>query len=89
MLSGALLNAAMIGIVRFSMSRTPRIGLACARSSGRSSGLFSLFVAALFIVRQSGVKRLMAYSSIEHMGVMRSGSASAASSASPGRSTTC
>ncbi len=32
-------------------------------------GAFSLFVAALFIVRQQGIKRLMAYSSVEHMGV--------------------
>jgi len=27
-----------------------------------------LFLGALFIVRQQGIKRLMAYSSIEHMG---------------------
>ena len=42
-----------------------------ARSS--SLGGFSLFVAALFIVRQTGVKRLMAYSSVEHMGVIAIG----------------
>ena len=36
-------------------------------------GGFSLFVAALFIVRQTGVKRLMAYSSVEHMGVIALG----------------
>ena len=33
----------------------------------------SLLVATLFIVRQNGVKRLMAYSSIEHMGVIALG----------------
>ena len=38
-----------------------------------SLGGFSLFVAALFIVRQTGVKRLMAYSSVEHMGVIAIG----------------
>ena len=36
-------------------------------------GVFSLLVGALFIVRQRGVKRLMAYSSIEHMGVVALG----------------
>jgi hydrogenase-4 component F len=36
-------------------------------------GAFSLFVAALFIVRQQGIKRLMAYSSVEHMGVLALG----------------
>jgi hydrogenase-4 component F len=36
-------------------------------------GAFSLLVGALFIVRQRGVKRLMAYSSIEHMGVVALG----------------
>jgi hydrogenase-4 component F len=36
-------------------------------------GAFSLLVAALFITRQTGVKRLMAYSSVEHMGVITLG----------------
>jgi hydrogenase-4 component F len=73
MLSGALLNTAMLGVARFltitdaaSSSRLPRTVLV-------SFGAFSLFVAALFIVRQEGVKRLMAYSSVEHMGVLALG----------------
>jgi hydrogenase-4 component F len=33
----------------------------------------SLFLGALFIVQQQGIKRLMAYSSIEHMGVVELG----------------
>jgi len=73
MLSGALLNTAMVGIFRF---------LAIVESAGPSLvpqlalvllGAFSLLVGALFIVRQRGVKRLMAYSSIEHMGVVALG----------------
>ena len=36
-------------------------------------GALSLAVGALFIVRQSGIKRLMAYSSVEHMGVVALG----------------
>lgn len=73
MLSGALLNTAMIGIVRF-------LGITRAADLGRlpqlvlvAFGVLSLFIGALFIVRQRGIKRLMAYSSIEHMGVVALG----------------
>ena len=44
-----------------------------ARTALVGFGVFSLFVAALFIVRQTGIKRLMAYSSVEHMGVIALG----------------
>jgi hydrogenase-4 component F len=73
MLSGALLNGAMLGVVRY---------LAVADSAGVGSfarmvlvalGVLSLLVGALFIVRQDGIKRLMAYSSVEHMGVVALG----------------
>jgi hydrogenase-4 component F len=73
MLSGALLNTAMIGIARF---------LAIMRGAGLGElpalvlvafGAFSLLIGALFIVRQKGIKRLMAYSSVEHMGVVALG----------------
>jgi len=73
LLSGALLNTAMIGIVRYlaivdagAPGPGPRIVLVVL-------GVVSLLIAALFIVRQEGVKRLMAYSSVEHMGVMALG----------------
>jgi hydrogenase-4 component F len=73
MLSGALLNTAMIGIVRF-------LGITKAANLGPlpqftlvAFGIVSLFLGALFIVRQQGIKRLMAYSSIEHMGVVALG----------------
>jgi hydrogenase-4 component F len=73
MLSGALLNTAMIGIARF-------LGIARGAGFGQSPrlalvafGALSLLIGALFIVRQPGVKRLMAYSSVEHMGVVALG----------------
>jgi len=73
MLSGALLNAAMVGIVRF-------LGIASAAKVAGvphavlvAFGLASVALGALFIVRQEGVKRLMAYSSVEHMGVIALG----------------
>jgi hydrogenase-4 component F len=73
LLSGALLNTAMIGIVRY-LSIVEATG-ASTLASGTllALGAFSLFIAALFIVRQTGVKRLMAYSSVEHMGVIALG----------------
>ncbi|MES1938451.1 proton-conducting transporter transmembrane domain-containing protein [Salinisphaera hydrothermalis] len=73
MLSGALLNTAMVGIVR---------GLRIADAAHLAwlshnvliaLGLISLTVAALLIVRQRDAKRLMAYSSVEHMGVVALG----------------
>ncbi len=73
MLSGALLNTAMIGIVRFlRITRAANLGELPALSLVWL-GALSLFIGALFIVRQQGVKRLMAYSSIEHMGVIALG----------------
>ena len=73
MLSGALLNTAMIGIVRYlQISDASRLGL-LPRTVVVALGAFSLFIAALFIVRQTGIKRLMAYSSVEHMGVLALG----------------
>lgn len=73
MLSGALLNGAMLGIVRYlAIADTAGIGH-LARTTLVALGVLSLVVGALFIVRQRGIKRLMAYSSIEHMGVVALG----------------
>jgi hydrogenase-4 component F len=73
MLSGALLNTAMIGIARFlGIAREAGVGL-LPEVALVAFGTFSLLVGALFIVRQQGIKRLMAYSSVEHMGVVALG----------------
>jgi hydrogenase-4 component F len=73
MLSGALLNTAMIGIVRFlGITRAARLG-ETPQLVLVALGVLSLLVGALFIVRQRGIKRLMAYSSVEHMGVVALG----------------
>jgi len=73
MLSGALLNTAMVGIVRFlgitrqaNLGELPELALVVF-------GVLSLLIGALFIVQQRGIKRLMAYSSVEHMGVIALG----------------
>ena len=73
MLSGALLNTAMIGIVRFiQVIDAVRLG-ALPQTVVVAIGALSLAIAALFITRQTDIKRLMAYSSVEHMGVMTLG----------------
>ncbi len=73
MLSGALLNTAMIGIARFlAITRGTELGL-LPQMALVAFGALSLLVGALFVVRQRGIKRLMAYSSVEHMGVVALG----------------
>ena len=73
MLSGALLNGAMLGIVRY-LAVCDAAGVGhFTRTALVVLGVVSLLVGALFIVRQDGIKRLMAYSSVEHMGVVALG----------------
>ena len=73
MLSGALLNCAMLGIVRF-LGATDLAGIGTwPHRVLIAMGVLSLIVGAFFILRQRGVKRLMAYSSVEHMGVVALG----------------
>ena len=73
MLSGALLNAAMLGIVRYLAIADATKAGALPRLALVALGALSLLIAALFIVRQHSIKRLMAYSSVEHMGVIALG----------------
>ncbi|TCS63078.1 proton-conducting transporter transmembrane domain-containing protein [Varunaivibrio sulfuroxidans] len=73
MLSGALLNTAIIGIARFlGVMHSAQLG-ALSAFALVVLGVLSLLIGALFIVRQRGIKRLMAYSSVEHMGVIALG----------------
>ncbi len=73
MLSGALLNTAVLGIVRFLAILDGTKSSGWAHLAVIILGVFSLLVAATFIVRQQGIKRLMAYSSIEHIGIIAIG----------------
>ena len=73
LLSGALLNCAFLGILRAHQI------LGAAGIAGFSGGLLVLFglvsmgLAAVFIVGQGDYKRLLAYSSVEHMGILALG----------------
>ncbi|MDD3759354.1 MAG: proton-conducting transporter membrane subunit [Acidithiobacillus sp.] len=73
MLSGALLNIALLGIYRF-LSIVDAGGYSLmSHTALLVLGVISLAVAGLFIVRQDGAKRMLAYSSLEHMGVLAMG----------------
>jgi hydrogenase-4 component F len=71
MLSGVLLNSAMYGIIR--IAAIVNKGLGSSLFTGRlliAAGLLSILTAAIFIMTQKDYKRLLAYSSIEHMGII-------------------
>ncbi len=73
MLSGSLLAAALYAVLRF-FQVTVAIGSAdFARHVLLVFGALSVVGAALFVLRQASYKRLLAYSSIEHMGVIALG----------------
>ena len=72
MLSAVLLNCALYGILRFKMITDVVVpGFTSPILIG--FGLFSLAVAAAFIVNSKDVKRMLAYSSVEHMGIIAIG----------------
>ena len=73
MLSGAFLNTSMLGIARFLGVVHGTSVSKFAHSAVVGFGIFSFVLATLFIVRQTGIKRLMAYSSVEHIGVQALG----------------
>jgi hydrogenase-4 component F len=71
LLSGVLLNNAMYGIIRFLSIVNKSLG--SSLYTGRlmiALGILSIGTAALFILAQKDYKRLLAYSSIEHMGII-------------------
>jgi hydrogenase-4 component F len=73
LLSGALLNCAFLGLLRvFSVCDTAGLG-PFARELFLGMGLLSMAVAAVFILGQPDYKRMLAYSSVEHMGILAVG----------------
>ncbi|MGA9333017.1 MAG: proton-conducting transporter membrane subunit [Rudaea sp.] len=73
MLSGALLNTAMLGIVRTLAATDAAAAGTMPHAALIVLGVLSILIGALFIVRQRDIKRLMAYSSVEHMGIIALG----------------
>ncbi|MEK7122614.1 MAG: proton-conducting transporter membrane subunit, partial [Patescibacteria group bacterium] len=73
LLSGALLNVSLYALLRFKMLIDPVVGEYFSRSLFLTFGILSVVVAAFLIFNQRNYKRLLAYSSIEHMGIMALG----------------
>lgn len=69
-LSGLLLNVALYCLIRMKVLTDGALGTHFAGNMMMAFGLLSVVVAAFFLSRQKDVKRMFAYSSIEHMGLM-------------------
>ncbi len=73
LLSGILLNTAFYGIMRFVSLVEPSTGGAFTGNLLIIFGLLSVGLSSIFILVQDNYKRLLAYSSIEHMGIISLG----------------
>ncbi|HTU64289.1 MAG TPA: proton-conducting transporter membrane subunit, partial [Polyangiales bacterium] len=73
MLSGSLLAAAFYAILRFFQVAVANGDRAFAEHVLIVFGAISLIAASFFVLRQANFKRLLAYSSIEHMGIIALG----------------
>ncbi len=69
-LSGLLLNVALYAVLRCKVLADGALGPGLAGQMMMAFGLISVVVAAFFLSRQRDVKRMFAYSSIEHMGLI-------------------
>ncbi len=69
-LSGLLLNVAMYAIIRCKILVEGALDSALPSRMLMGFGLVSVVVAAFLLWRQRDIKRLFAYSSIEHMGII-------------------
>jgi hydrogenase-4 component F len=69
-LSGLLLNVALYAVLRCKMLTDGALHSHLAGQMMIGFGLLSVVAAAFFLTRQKDVKRMFAYSSIEHMGLM-------------------
>jgi hydrogenase-4 component F len=73
LLSGSLLAGALYAILRFFQIAVVAGQRSFAEHVLLVFGLISMVTAGLFVLRQGNFKRLLAYSSIEHMGVIAVG----------------
>ncbi len=70
MLSAALLNTGMYAIMRFLAIARAGLGDSFPRGVLLAFGFASIVIGVLFMVRRGNFKRLFAYSSVEHMGII-------------------
>ena len=69
-LSGLLLNVALYAVLRFKMLLAANPGAIAPGPLMMTLGLVSLIFAAFMLYRRRDIKRMFAYSSIEHMGLI-------------------
>jgi hydrogenase-4 component F len=70
LLAGGVTSCAFIAILRVYQICAASNDAAFARELMVFMGLFSMAVAGVFLVRQRDFKRMLAYSSVEHMGIL-------------------
>ncbi|MDD5020130.1 MAG: hydrogenase 4 subunit F [Candidatus Omnitrophica bacterium] len=70
LLSGVLLKTSLYAIIRFAMITQKAMGADFTSRLFIFFGLFSVAVAGIFLLAQKDFKRLLAYSSIEHVGII-------------------
>lgn len=70
MLSGVSLKVALYALLRFHILTTHCLETSYSQSLLLGFGLFSMFLAGPFILVQRNLKRLLAYSSLEHIGLI-------------------
>lgn len=73
MLSGSLLAVSFYAVLRYYQIAATTLGSAFPRRVLLVFGVLSLLLAALYLVEQRNLKRLLAYSSVEHMGILAIG----------------
>ncbi len=73
MLSGALLNCAFLAILKFKSITDAVLGPAFSQNLLIFFGIISIAIPAFIIIVQKNFKRLFAYSSVEHMGIITLG----------------
>jgi len=73
LLSGVLLKIAIYAILRFAVITNKCVGVEFSSKLFVMFGLVSLGISAGFIIIQKHMKRLLAYHSIEHMGIISLG----------------
>jgi hydrogenase-4 component F len=70
MLSGVSLKIALYALLRFHILASACIGSALSCRLLLGFGLFSMLLAGPFILMQKNLKRMLAYSSLEHIGLI-------------------
>lgn len=73
LLAGGLTSVAFLAVTRAVQVMTAAGEGAMARQFLLALGVLSLAFAAVFVIRQRDIKRLLAYSSVEHMGILAIG----------------